>query len=165
MSRNVLIVARMAGVENCARVLAQQLQVEVQVATEREAAFSFLREREYGVIVVEESLAEGDPEWADRLWSRVGLAIPLQVNFAITGCARLGREVRAALLRSQNEQAVATRAVTAQIENELKSSVTGLLLAGELALREPSMPAALAPRVRHLVELATVIRERLRGAA
>jgi hypothetical protein len=155
----------MLGIENCGRALTQQLNVEVQVAGDREGGLHLLRRGEFGVVVVEEGLMEGDPEWADQMWKLAGMAIPLQINFAITGCARLAREVRAALNRRDCEQAMALRSATAEIENELKSSVTGLLLASELASREPSVPAELQPKMRHLVELASAIRERLRGAA
>jgi hypothetical protein len=89
--------------------------------------------------------------------------MPVQVNFAISGCSRLGREVKAALLRRDGEQAVARRAAVTEIENDLKSAVTGLLLESQLALREPAIPAALEPKLRHLVELAGALRERLRG--
>jgi hypothetical protein len=74
----------------------------------------------------------------------------------------LGREIRAALARRDGEQSVARRAVASEIENELKSSLTGLLLQSELALREPAVPASLEPKLRHMVELAGQIRDRLR---
>jgi hypothetical protein len=135
----------------------------VEVASNRRAGLAALRRAEFGVVVVEESLAESDPEWAEQVWELAGLAMPVQVNFAISGCARLGREVKAALLRKDGEKAVARRAAVKEIENDLKSTVTGLLLESELALREPAIPAALEPKLRHLVELAGALRERLRG--
>jgi hypothetical protein len=91
--------------------------------------------------------------------------VPLQVNFAISGCARLSREVKAALSRRDGEQAIARRAVATELEDELKSSLTGLLLQSELALREPSVPTSLEPKLRHMVELAGAIRDRLRRRA
>jgi hypothetical protein len=120
-----------------------------------------LRRQQFGVVVVEESLVEGDPEWADQVWKQAGLAMPVLVNFAIAGCARLGREVKAALLRREGDKAVARRAAVSEVENELKSTVTGLLLESELVLREPEIPASLEPRLRHLAELAGKLRERL----
>ena len=110
---------------------------------------------------MEESLAETDPQWAEEMREASALAMPLQVNFAITGCARLAREVKAAILRRNGERAAVRRQVRTELENELKSSVTGLLLESELALREPSVSASLAPKLRHLVELAGAIREHL----
>ena len=160
-----MIVSTMDGAENCAKSISLQVGSRVDVAANRKAALVALRKSAFGVVVVEESLAEGDPEWADQVWELAGMAMPVQVNFAISGCARLGREVKAALLRKDGEQAVARRAAATEIENDLKSSVTGLLLESELALREPAIPASLEPKLRHLVELAGALRERLRGAA
>jgi hypothetical protein len=162
MTQDVLLITAMAGAESCARVLAGQLQCEVEIA-DRASGLGRLRHGVFGVVVVEEALVECEPEWADALWAAAGPAIPLEMNFAITGCARLCREIRAALARRSGEQITARREVTAQLEEELKSSVTGLLLESELALREPQIPPALAVRVRRMVELAGLLRERLRS--
>ena len=153
----------MDGAEHCARWIADQLGSKVEVAATRRAGLVALRRACFGVVVVEESLTESDPEWADQVWDLAGLAMPLQMNFAISGCARLSREVKAALLRRDGELTVAHRAAVTEIENDLKSAVTGLLLESQLALSEPSVPASLEPKLRHLVELAGVLRERLRG--
>ncbi len=163
--RDVLLVAVLDGLENCARMLEQQLGARVEVAAGRIEGLEALRRNEYGVVVVEESLVESDPAWADQMWEQTGFAVPLQVNFAISGCSRLGREIKAALSRREGEQSVARRAVASEIEDELKSSLTGLLLQSELALREPAIPPALEPKLRHMVELAGQIRERLRQKA
>jgi DNA-binding NtrC family response regulator len=125
MSRDVLIISTMDGAENCARLIAEQVGAKVEVASSRRAGLALLRQRNFGVVVVEESLAEADPEWADHVWEQAGLAMPVQLNFAIAGCARLGREVKAAMLRSQGEKAVARRAAAWEIENDLKSSAAG----------------------------------------
>jgi hypothetical protein len=66
-------------------------------------------------------------------------------------------------MRQDGERAAARRAAVTAVENDLKSSVTSLLLESELALREPAIPASLEPKLRHLVELAGALRERLRG--
>ena len=164
MMPDVLLIATLDGLENCARVLGEQLGTKVEVAATRREGLAALRRAEFGVVVVEEGLAEADPAWANQVWMHAGFAVPMEVNFAISGCARLGREVRAALGRRDGEWKIARRAVASEIEEELKSSLTGLLLQSELALREPSIPPTLEPKLRHLVELAGGIRERLRSA-
>lgn len=164
MSTNVLIIATMDGAEKCAHSIAQQLGVHVEVAPSRKAGLAALRKAEFAVVVVEENLVEGDPEWADQVWDHAGLAMPVQINFAISGCARLVREVKAALHRRDGEHRIARQVVAAEMENDLKSSVTGLLLESELALREPAVPASLEPKLRHLVKLAAALRERLHTA-
>ena len=165
MTQDVLIISTMDGAENCARVIEQQIGTHVEVAPNRKAGLAALRRSAFAVVVVEQNLAEADPEWADQIWAHAGLAMPLQVNFTISGSARLSREVKAALIRRTNEEKIARRAVAAEMENDLKSCVTGLLLESELALREPAVPASLEPKLRHLVALAGALRERLRGAS
>ena len=165
MTTDVLIISTMDGAENCAEWIAGQVGSRVEVAATRRAALAALRRSKFAVVVVEESLSEGDPEWADQVWGLAGLAIPVQINFAISGCARLGREVKAALMRRDGQKAIARKAAAIDIENDLKSAITGLLLESELALREPAIPPALEPKLRHLVELAGALRERLRGSS
>ena len=94
MTTDVLIISTMDGAENCAEWIAGQVGSRVEVAATRRAALAALRRSKFAVVVVEESLSEGDPEWADQVWGLAGLAIPVQINFAISGCARLGREVK-----------------------------------------------------------------------
>lgn len=162
MSGKVLVVATVANAAECVRVIQESAGVEVELGSSKKAGLALVRRHEYAVVVVEESLAETDPEWAEEMREAGGLATPLQMNLSITGCARLGREVKAAVLRRSQEQVSARRYAKVELENELKSSVTGLLLESELALQEPSVSASLAPKLRHLVELAGAIRERLR---
>ena len=105
MNRAVLIISTMDGADNCAQLIAAQVGAAVEVAANRIAGIAALRRAEFGVVVVDQNLAEGDPEWADQVWALSGLAIPVQINFGISGGARLGREVKAALLRRAGEQA------------------------------------------------------------
>lgn len=165
LSKKVLVVTALAGAQGCVRSVAEQVGAEVELAMNRKAALHSLRHGEYAVVVVEESLAESDPEWAEEMREASGLAMPVHINFAISGCARLGREVKTALLRREKEQWIARRQAKAELQNELKSSVTGLLLESELALLEPTVSASLELKLRHLVELAGAICERLRGEA
>jgi len=165
MQGTILIVSAAEGIERCATAVAQQLHLTVEIAGYRRAALAAVRRGEYSVILVDESLAESDPAWADLLAQNAGFALSMQINFATTGCARLVREVRSVLLRREHEMVLARQSAVATLQNELRSSVTGLLLQSELALREPSVPPALAPKLRHLVELAGVIREQLRPVA
>ena len=165
MSKDVLIITAIEGAENCGRVIAERMAINVEIATSRRAGLLALKRKEFGVVVVDTNLVEADPEWADSVWMSAGLAMPVQVNFALSGAARLAREVQSALQRRDGDQAIARRMVATEIENELKSSVTGLLLESELALREPAVAAPLELKLRHLVELAGTLRERLRSAS
>jgi CheY-like chemotaxis protein len=151
---SILIVTGIEGARNCAAVVAAQLGMEVEVAEGRKAALALLRRKEFAAVVVDETMAECDPAAAEAIWERAGLAIPLQVNFALSGAARLIREIRAALHRRQREQTLARRAAAAAIETELKTTVAGLLLNSQLALSGSEVSSPIADKLRVVADLA-----------
>lgn len=164
--QSALIITGISGAEHCAASLSKQLGMPVEVAPSRREGMAALRRREFTIVVVDEPVAEASPEGADLLWKQAGLAIPLQINFAISGTNRIIREVRAALGRREQEQQVAMRAAATAIENELRDTVTGLLLHSQLALAEPLVSAPLTAKLQTVAELAGTLRTRLeRGAA
>ena len=158
---SILMVTGVEGARNCAEVVSTQLGMEVEVAEGRKTALAALKRREFAAVVLDETLAECDPAAAEAIWDRAGLAIPLQINFALSGAARLIREIRAALHRREREQTLARRATDAAIERELKSTVAGLLLHSELALSVGDVPAPLADRLRVVADLAGNLRQQL----
>lgn len=158
---SILMVTGIEGARNCATVVGEQLSMEVEVAEGRKQALSALRRKEYSVVVVDETLAECDPAAAETIWESAGLAIPLQVNFALSGAARLIREIRAALHRREREQALARQAAAVAIETELKSTVAGLLLHSQLALNGVEVSGPVADKLRMVADLAGNLRRQL----
>jgi DNA-binding NtrC family response regulator len=158
---SILIVTGVEGARNCAAVVALQLGMEVEMADGRKAALGALRRREFTAVVVDETMAECDPASAEAIWEHASLAIPLQINFALSGAARLVREIRAALHRREREQTLARRAAAAAIETELKSTVAGLLLHSQLALNGSEISSPAADRMRMVADLAGSLRQQL----
>lgn len=162
---SILIVTGIEGARNCASVVQAQLGIEIEVADGRRAALAALRKKDYVAIVLDESLAQCDPAAAEAIWERAGLAIPLQVNFALAGAARLIREIRAALHRREREQALARRAAAGAIESEVRSTLAGLLLNSQLALSAGEMPQGVADRLRIVADLVSSLRQQLNAPA
>ena len=158
---SILMVTGIEGARNCAKLVSSQLGMDVEVAEGRKQALAALRHREFAVVLVDESLAECDPAAAESIWERAGLAIPLQINFVLSGAARLIREIRSALHRREREQTVARVAATAAIETELKTTVAGLLLHSQLALSEQEASSPLAEKLRMVADLASSLRQQL----
>jgi hypothetical protein len=157
----ILMVTGIEGARNCADVVSAQLGMCVEVASGRKDALAALRQREFLAVVIDETLAECDPAAAEEICEQAGLAIPLQINFALSGAARLIREIRAALHRREREEMVARKAAAAAIEAELKTTVAGLLLHSQLALSGSEVPAAIAERLRVVADLAGSLRQQL----
>jgi len=158
---SILMVTGIEGARNCGAAVSTQLGMEVEVAENRRAALAILKRREFQAIVVDQTMVECDLTGAEAIWAQAGLAIPLQINFALSGAKRVVREIKAALHRREREQALAGRAAAIAIETELKSTVAGLLLHSELALKGSGVPPAIADRMRVVAGLAVTLRQQL----
>lgn len=164
MQEQILLVTAIAGAENCAAVVSKQFGLTVETAANRKEALTALRRRNFALVVLDSSLLEAVSD-ADPIFRHSGLAIPLEINFAISGCGRLVREIRAALHRREMEQAVAARAAVTSLESNLRDTVAGLLLQSQLALAEPSVPPQIADKLKLVAELASNLRQRLDQAS
>ncbi len=158
---SILIVTGIEGARNCADVVAKQLGIDVETAEGRKGALAALRQKEFAAVVIDDTIAECDPAAAETIWERAGLAIPIQVNFALSGTARLIRDIRAALNRREREQSLARKAAAVAIETELRSTVAGLLLQSELALSGSDANSPLTERLRIMADLAGNLRRQL----
>lgn len=161
MHKRVLLVSAVSGAEACAAAIMQQLGMEVEIATGKGEALEAMRRETYTVVIVEEALAEGDPRGAELMWKMAGFAVPMQVNFAVTGSTRLVRDLRAALSRRDQEHASAERAALTAVESDLRSTVSGLVLHTQLALKETPASPSLEKRLRLMAELAGSLKQRL----
>jgi len=157
----VLIVTGMEGAENCAATLTKLLGVECEVAQGRKAALNSLKRNEYAAVVVDEGYIDTDAQGAELIWENSGLAVPVQIKFALTGAQRLAREIRMALNRRERERALAREAAAATFERQLKSTLAGLLLHSQLALADREVTPPLAQRLRVVADLAGSLREQL----
>ena len=158
---SILFITGIEGARNCADVIGRQLDTEVVIAEGRKAALALLRQREFAVVVLDETVAGCDPAAAEAIWERAGLGIPLQINFALSGAARLVREIRAALHRREREQELARRAAAAEIELQLKTTVAGILLQSQLALSTSEAASPLAEKLKLVASLAGDLRRQL----
>jgi hypothetical protein len=154
----------MADVDRVAESLAATLDCSVHVAADHRAGLKSLRQADYAVVVMDDCLAEAKPGAAELLWRNFGTAVPMQINFAFYSGARLAREVQAAIVRRQQQQARALRAAASLLENDLKSTLTGLLLQSQLALAEPELTPKIAGKLELVAELAGSLRRRLEQA-
>ena len=164
VQHSVLIISPMADATRVAESLSSALGCPVKVAPSHRAGVTELRHRDYSVVVVDDCTAEANPAATDMLWQSLGMAVPMQVNFAFHGGSRLAREVQAAIGRRELHQVRALRAAASLLESELKSTVTGLLLQSQLALAEPELTPKLTGKLELVAELAGSLRRRLEQA-
>jgi hypothetical protein len=164
VQHSVLIISPMADAARIAASLSSTLGCSVNVAPTHRAGLIALRHRDYSVVVVDDCMAEANPAAAELLWQSFGMAVPVQINFAFSGGSRLAREVQAAIGRREQQQAMALRTAASLLENDLKSTLTGLLLQSQLALAEPELTPKLAGKLELVAELAGSLRRQLERA-
>ena len=160
----ILMVTGMEGAENCAAILAKLLGPDCEaceVAQGRKAAIAALKRTEFAAVVVDEGIVDTDAPGAELIWENAGLAIPVQLNFAVSGAQRLAREIRMALNRRERERALAREAAAFAMDSELKSTVAGLLLHSQLALADRELSQPLKEKLRVVADLAGSLREQL----
>ena len=164
VQHSVLIISPMADAAAAAASLGSTLGCVVNVAANHRAGLAELRRGDYSVVVVDDTTAEANPAATEALWQNLGRAVPVQINFAFYGGSRLAREVQAAIGRGEQQQVLSLRAAAFRLENELKSTVTGLLLQSQLALAEPELTPKLTGKLELVAELAGNLRRRLEQA-
>jgi hypothetical protein len=161
MPHAILIIAPTLAAEPIADALRTELDAAVEISPHRRAGLAALRRSEFSLVLLEESLAELDPRGADLLYQNAGIAPVLELNFVISKAPRIVRAVRSALAHRVQDGVKARAAAIVTLQNELNASLSGLLLESQLALRDAT--PAQEPKLRHLVELASDLRNRLRA--
>lgn len=157
----ILLVTSAKRVLDCAREIEEAVSEAVQTTTKLSEASAQLRTQEYSVVVVDQFFMETEPDEAEAVLQHMGTAMPLQINFAISGTERVIREVRSALHRRQREVSLARQEAQQALRNELKDTITALLLSCEVALEQPSLPEMAQSKMRAVYDLAQDMRSRL----
>jgi len=157
----ILLITPAKQVLDCARDIEEGISEAVQTVSSLSEATTRLRTQEYSVVVVDQFLIETEPDEGEAVLQHIGTALPLQINFAITGTERVIREVRSALHRREREALLARQEAQQALRNELKDTVTALLLSCEVVLQQPNLSEAAQGKMRAVYDLAQNVRSKL----
>jgi hypothetical protein len=160
----ILLITPCAKGRDWAVRIEEEIREPVEVeATLREAA-TRLRAHEYSAVVIDQSFLEAEPDDSEMVLQHVGTAIPVYINFAVCGMERVVRELRAALHRRKREVLLARQGAEQGLRNELKDTITAILLSCELALQTPNLQATAETKMRAVYELAREMRIKLEAS-
>src|SRR5579871_3347989 len=95
----ILMITPSSRVQECAPALQEATSEATKVVGSLQQAGLLLREEEYSAVVIDQALIEVEPEESDLLLNHLGTAVPVYINFAISGVERVQRELRVALER------------------------------------------------------------------
>ncbi len=163
--RMILLITPSERSQECADAIKNATEQTVQVAASLSDASAKLKGGDFAAVIIDHRLEEADPDETDRVIQHLGMATPLFINFAISGLERIVRETRVALHRRKKETQIARQGAEQNLRNELKDTVTALLLSCEIALQVPTLPAPAMAKLRAVDNLARQMRTKLGGEA
>lgn len=157
----ILLITPSPQAQRCAAVVQNATGEATQFVESLRRASKLLRSGEYSALVIDQHVAECDPEGTEVLLQHAGTAVPVYISLAISSSERVVRQLKQALQRSHKEREAARRQAELALRNELKDSLTALLLSCQLALAIPQLPSAAQAKLNSACELAKDIRSRL----
>ena len=130
--------------EQCALRIESEMNESVQAATSLSRARVLFRSGRFRAIILDECLLQTDPAAAESFLESCRGACTIFVNMAISGMDRISRQVKAAARHEEQVQRQSQIVATVALRNELKDTMTGLILALDLACsRQPADPSLL----------------------
>jgi hypothetical protein len=147
----ILLITCVAKAQECAQALQTATSEPVIVCATLGEAVLQLTEKEFSALVLDLLLLDAQPEEHETLLKHVGSAVPVYVNFAVTGTARVVRELRWALKRRKREVLAAKNEAEQVLRHQLNGTLTALLLSCEMALQVPELPVEAEAKM-HVVE-------------
>jgi hypothetical protein len=160
----LLVITPFAKARGCVDAIQQVTSEETHLAATSSQALARLRAQEYVAVLIDQAFLETEPVESDMVLEHIGAAVPVHVNFAINGTDRVARELRIALRRHKQQSLQIRQEAQQALRNDLKGTVTALLLSCEMALRVPNLPIGAETRIRAVHELAREMRSKLEGA-
>ncbi|HEV2731811.1 MAG TPA: hypothetical protein VGV15_17405 [Terriglobales bacterium] len=157
----ILLITPSARAQDCSKALHEATAEVTEVADTLRQALTHLRAQEFSAVVIDQSFLETEPDESETVLEHLGTAIPVHINFAITGMERLIREIRAALHRRKKEAVLARQGAQQALRSELKGTVTALLLSCEMALQAPNLETSAEAKMRAVYKLAQEMRAKL----
>ncbi len=157
----ILLITPAARAQDCAEALHEATSETTHVAATLRQASGQLRSEEFSAVVIDQSMLEAEPDESHMVLQHLGTAIPVYVNFAISNIARVVSDLRVALHRRKREDLVARREAERTLRNELKGTVTALLISCEMLLQIPEIPPAAESKMHAVHQLAQEMRSRL----
>jgi hypothetical protein len=157
----ILLITPSSKAQECVHALQDATSESTHVAASFRQAAVLLRAQEYSALVLDQNLLDAEPDESEVMLEHAGTAIPVYVNFAISGTQRVVRDLRAALQRRRREVATARTFAEQNLRNELKGNITAMLLSCELALQSPEIPTPIEAKLRSAYEQALDIKSKL----
>ncbi|HLW88431.1 MAG TPA: hypothetical protein VKR57_08035 [Terriglobales bacterium] len=157
----ILLITCVAKAQECAQALQEATLEPVTVCTGLQEAARQLEVKEFSAVVFDLLLLDAQPDEGETVLKHLGSAVPVYLNFAVTGTARVVGELRWAMQRRKREMLVAKSEAEQALRHELRDTITALLLSCEMARQIPELPPQAASKMQAVEALAKEVSAKL----
>ena len=157
----ILFISPYQNAQDCAASIERATREQVKTVDSLRLALAALHGHEFVAIVADENLLECSLDGPDALIARIGSAIPVFLDMACMRTERISKHVELAIRRRELEYKTARALAVAELQSELKSEVTGLLISSEIALKTPNLPTQVTEKMTTVFDSAKRLREKL----
>ena len=157
----ILVIWNSEKAKECAHAIEHAMQEPVQVVSSLHEGCECLQSREYSSVIIDQWVTEAEPEPTSLVFDHLGMAVPVFVNFGISGVERILREVRAAMSRRALETALARHSARQALSEELRDDMTALLLSCGVALEETGLSETVRSRLQQIEDATKRMKHRL----
>ena len=81
----ILLITPSARAKDCANALHEATGEVAEIADTLRQALTHLRAQEFSAVVIDQSFLETEPDESETVLEQLGMAIPVHINFAISG--------------------------------------------------------------------------------
>jgi CheY-like chemotaxis protein len=149
----ILLLSASSSGPEVAKKISDSAGEKTQLVNNVRAALQQLHAHEFSTIVIDESLPELDGEKLDALLRRAESALPAFVNFSLSGADRLTTQAVAAVRRSRQEHGAAQKVAKSELQGQLCSEITSIILGSE-QLMQMGLPSPALSKVVGVLEVA-----------
>ncbi|HXY02275.1 MAG TPA: hypothetical protein VEI49_01805 [Terriglobales bacterium] len=160
----ILLLSSLGKAKDCAQALEEASQEKVALCPTVEDAIEKLQTQEFSAVIVDQLLLDSGLDHDEVICKHLGSAVPVYANFAISGVARVVREFRCALDRRKREVLDARENAVQSLRQELKDTITALLLCCQMALKVPQLPEEAEGKMHDVEVLAKALSAKLTAA-
>jgi len=151
----ILLLSASSFGSKVAKALSDSALEKTELVSSVRGALQQLQKSAFNLVIVDDSLPELNEANLDVLLKRIGCAMPIFVNFSISGIERITREATSALRRARQEQEAALRLAQEELRGQLRSELTAILLSTEQLMEMTPLSTADQGRLRDVLEIAT----------
>jgi len=161
----ILLITPLAKVQDCALAIEEATSEAVRVCSTPHLAIAELQAQTFTAVVFDQLLLDAEHDEGETVLKHLGSAVPVYLNFAVSGTARVIRELKSALQRRGRDVLAARRDAEQSLRHELRDAATAALLSCQMALQVPNLPPLAEDKMQVAVALVREMSMKLGGAA